>query len=229
MRQRLIALGDSITLGHWDETGGWIAHLRRNADARVLETAREQYATVYNLGVSSNTSRHVLGRYRGEVDARHDPREGTELFIVLAVGINDSAVATGTEQHLVEPDRYEANMRALAALATQDAQGRVLIVGPTPVDESKTQPVEYRPEREYRLDFIEQYNDIARRAAQNAGACFADLFDGLRPHDGHWHEWDGVHLDAVAHKRVADLVAPELAGLGWGTQWGDGKDQTKPV
>jgi lysophospholipase L1-like esterase len=158
----------------------------------------------------------VLSRYRGEVDARHDPAEETELFIVLAVGINDSAVATDTERHLVAPESYEANMNALAVLAAQDADGRVLLVGPTPVDESKTRPVTYRPEREYRLDFIERYNEIARRAALDVGVCFADLFAGMQPHDGHWHEWDGVHLNTTAHKRVAELIEAELASVGWG-------------
>jgi lysophospholipase L1-like esterase len=215
MRQRLIALGDSITLGHWDENGGWIAHLRRNADARVVATAREHYATVYNLGISSNTSRHVLGRYRGEVDARHDQGEETELFIVLAVGINDSAVATETKRHLVAPGSYEVNMKALAALAAQDSERRVLLVGPTPVDESKTRPVVYRPEREYRLDFIEEYNEIARRAAMDVGVRFADLFAWMQPHDGHWHEWDGVHLNTAAHNRVAELIEAELSAMGW--------------
>jgi lysophospholipase L1-like esterase len=216
MRQRLIALGDSITLGHWDETGGWIAHVRRNADAGVVRSKRAQYATVYNLGISSNTSRHVLGRYRGEVDARHDPNEGTDLFIVLAVGINDSAVTTKTTRHLVEPAVYEANIRALVALAKQDAPGRVLVVGPTPVDESKTRPVTFRPEREYRLEFIDEYNDIARRVTRDSDVRFVDLFEGMQPHDGHWQEWDGVHLNALAHERVAGLIETELAWLGWG-------------
>jgi len=216
MKQRLIGLGDSITLGHWDEAGGWIAHVRRNADARVVRTEREQYATVYNLGVSSNTSRHVLGRYRGEIDARHDPGEGIDLFIVLAVGINDSAVNVGTDRHLVAPGDYETNMRALVSLARQDASGRVLVMGPTPVDESKSRPVTFRPEREYRLDFIAEYNTIARRVAADHGVCFADLFDGLRPHAGHWQEWDGVHLNALAHAQVASLVERKLIELGWG-------------
>jgi hypothetical protein len=47
----------------------------------VLETSREHYVIVYNLGISSNTSRHVLERYRREVDARN-PNDGTELFSV---------------------------------------------------------------------------------------------------------------------------------------------------
>jgi len=214
MDQRLIALGDSITLGHWDESGGWIAHLRRNTDARVIATARGHYATVYNLGISSNTSRHVLGRYRSEVDARHDQGEQTELFIVLAVGINDSAMDTKTKRHLVAPESYEANMKALAALAAQDAERRVLFVGPTPVDEPNTTPVEHRP-REYRLKFIEEYNEIARRTAQDAGVRFADLLSWMQPHDGHWHEWDGVHLNAGAHQHVAELIEAELSAMGW--------------
>jgi lysophospholipase L1-like esterase len=215
-RQRLIALGDSITLGHWDEAGGWIAHLRREADKHVLRTSRRHYATVYNLGISSNTSRHVLGRYRSEVDARHEPDDNTELFIALAVGINDSAVKTGTHEHLVPPASYDANMRALAALGRQDADSRVVVVGPTRVDEALTRPVTYRLEREYHLEFIDAYNEIARCAAHDAGIHFVDLFGDMLPHDEYWYEWDGVHLNSHAHQRVAQLIEPVLAAMGWG-------------
>jgi lysophospholipase L1-like esterase len=216
MGQRLIAFGDSITLGHWDEAGGWIAHVRRASDRQVVKTERKHYATVYNLGISSNTSRHVLERYRAEIDARHDPTDGIDLVIVLAVGINDSAVNFKTGQHLVAAVDYEANMRTLVALAKQDAEGRVLVVGLTPVDESKTTPVEYREDREYRLDLINVYNDIARQIAEGAGVHFVDLFDEMRPHSGHWHTWDGVHLNSNAHELVARLIAPKLASIGWG-------------
>jgi lysophospholipase L1-like esterase len=225
MRQRLIAFGDSITLGHWDESGGWIAHLRRSADTRVLASERTQYATVYNLGISSNTSRHVLGRYRTEVDARHDPTEDTDLFIVLAVGINDSAVEQGTQKHLVEAERYEANMRALVALSKQDADGRVLVIGLTPVDESRTRPVSFRRNREYHAAFIEQYNQIARQVARDGAVAFVDLLDGLQPHDGHWQDWDGVHLNSSAHRRAAELIETELGALGWGAV---GQQSTAP-
>jgi lysophospholipase L1-like esterase len=214
MQQRMIALGDSILLGNWDETGGWLAHVRRAADGLVLETSREHYVIVYNLGISSNTSRHVLERYRREVDARN-PDDGTELFIVFAVGVNDSAVTTGTDDFLVERGAYDTNMRELASLASQDADGRVLIVGPTPINEALTKPIPYRPEREYRQELVETYNDIARRAAQDEGVRFVDLFNGLQPHDGHWNEWDGVHLNSDAHQRVARLIDPELAAMGW--------------
>jgi lysophospholipase L1-like esterase len=107
-------------------------------------------------------------------------------------------------------------MSELAAFATKDAAERVLIVGPTPVDESKTRPVTFRPEREYRLDFVEEYNEIARRVADESGARFVDLFGAMRPHDGHWQEWDGVHLNASAHRRVADMVETAVGTLGWG-------------
>ncbi len=138
-----------------------------------------------------------------------NPDDGTELFIVFAVGVNDSAVTTGTDDFLVERGAYDTNMRELASLASQDADGRVLIVGPTPINEALTKPIPYRPEREYRQELVETYNDIARRAAQDEGVRFVNLFNGLQPHDGHWNEWDGVHLNSDAHQRVARLIDPE--------------------
>jgi lysophospholipase L1-like esterase len=108
-------------------------------------------------------------------------------------------------------------MRELLSLARHDALGRVLLVGLTPVDESKTRPVTFRPLREYRNEYIEQYNEIVRATAAGVGAQFADLFAALQPHEGHWQEWDGVHLNSSAHKRVAVAIDAELLELGWGT------------
>jgi lysophospholipase L1-like esterase len=107
-------------------------------------------------------------------------------------------------------------MAELTAHAALDAEHRVLLVGPTPVDESRTRPVTYRKKREYRLGFIEEYNEIVRQIASRAGVGFADLFVAMQPHEGHWHEWDGVHLNAAAHKQVADVIEAELAAVGWG-------------
>lgn len=77
----------------------------------------------------------------------------------------------------MEPNSYDANMRALATRPSTSWVASAAIIGPTPVDESKTRPVEYRAEREYRLDFVEAYNEIARHAAQDAGVRFVDLFE----------------------------------------------------
>jgi lysophospholipase L1-like esterase len=217
MSQRLIALGDSITLGHWDETGGWLSRLREASDARVIKTRRKHYAVVYNLGVSSDASTQVLARYRAEVDARHKPTDDIELFIVCAVGVNDSAMWSGSMCHFVEPAVYDANMRALAKFAREDAGDKCLIVGPTPVDESRTTPLPHRPEREYRLEYVVEYNAVAAEAARSAGVEFVDLFEALRPHHDLWRDWDGVHLNAATHKRVAEILEPRLATMGWGT------------
>ncbi len=132
MEQRLVAIGDSITLGHWDPEGGWIARLRRESDAVVVATARKQYAAVYNLGISSNTSRDVLERFKGEVDARLRADESEEAFVALAVGINDSH--TKGQEPVTDLDRYRENMEALVALALARTS-RVVVVGLTPVDE----------------------------------------------------------------------------------------------
>lgn len=212
MEQRLVAIGDSITLGHWDPDGGWIARLRHASDTIVVATAREQYAAVYNLGISSNTSRDVLERFEGEVDARLLADEKEEAFIVLAVGINDSHTKGG--EPVTDIDRYRQNMEALVTLALARTS-RVVVVGLTPVDEQLTLPVRWG-DKFFSNDRIGTFDDVAMGVARGAGVAYADLFSDpmLRTNDVHL-DWDGLHLNAKGHERVAGIVGAVLAETGW--------------
>jgi lysophospholipase L1-like esterase len=215
--QRLIVIGDSIVLGHWDSAGGWLAAIRSTADAFVIQSQRDHYAVVYNLGVGSDTSVQVLDRYPAEVRARKYGYPA-ELFIVIGVGINDSLYEVGAEKCLVDLDDYDHNMRELLKLAKADAEHRVIMLGLTPVNEMLTTPVPWKKSpSEYRNELVAEYNTRAKRAALDTGARFVDLYSHLsvRSEELH-HSWDGVHPNAISHGLIAQLVGQELAELGWG-------------
>ena len=111
VQQRLVAIGDSITLGHWDPRGEWLARLRQVGDEEVVDSKREKYSAVYNLGISSNTSADVRSRYEEEVSARFPIGTDAHKYVALAVGINDSQLRGG--KRLVTPGQYRENMEAL--------------------------------------------------------------------------------------------------------------------
>ena len=215
MQQRLIAIGDSITLGHWDPSGGWIARLRHAADEAVLSTEREQYAAVYNLGISSNTSADVLARYQSEVSGRLLRTDDEEAYIALAVGINDSQLANGKQLFSVES--YEENMHKLLALALE-AKDRVVVVGLTPVNQRLTTPVKWdkTKTKSFCNESIAIFNDAAANVAGSHGVAFADLFSDpvLQGEDVHLN-WDGLHLNTKGHDQIAQIVGGTLVELGW--------------
>ena len=208
-----MAIGDSITLGHWDPRGGWVARLRQAADEEVVVSRRERYSAVYNLGISSNTSADVRERYEGEVSARFPAGSDAQEYVALAVGINDSQLRDG--KGLFTPEEYRKNMEELAELA-QDRGHRLVIVGLTPVNEELTDPVPWDETKAFRNELIAEFNDVAADVARRCKESFADLLSDpdLRSSDIHL-DWDGLHLNARSHDRVAQIVGAALVDRGW--------------
>lgn len=48
MKQAVVAIGDSVTLGRSDPDGGWLGRIRHESERRVIETAMRQYRAVYS-------------------------------------------------------------------------------------------------------------------------------------------------------------------------------------
>jgi len=218
MQQRLVAIGDSITLGHWDPEGGWVAQIRRVADEEVVATRRERYRAVYNLGVSSNTSADVLARYPHEVSARFPgtPETGSakeEAFVVLAVGINDSQLKDGRE--LVGIAEYRENMKAIIRQGLELGH-RIVVVGLTGVLEELTDPVGWDTTKAYRNERIAEFDSVVAALAQEHDLPFADLFSVSEFQASSFHlDWDGLHLNPQGHQRVATVVEGALGEAGW--------------
>jgi lysophospholipase L1-like esterase len=214
MEQRLIAIGDSITLGHWDPDGGWIARLRRESDRIVVETDRRQYAAVYNLGISSNLSSDVLARW-AEVPARLLQDDKEQAFIALAVGINDSQLANGEEK--VSLGEYAENMSQLVEKALALRASKTIVIGPTPVYEPLTTPVSWgKIKKSFTNERVATYSQTAATVASDAGVPFIDLFNDPKLQGPAVHlAWDGLHLNQDGHHRIAERVGAALVDLGW--------------
>jgi lysophospholipase L1-like esterase len=214
VEQRLVAIGDSITLGHWDSRGGWVARLRQAGDEKVVDSEREKYSAVYNLGISSNTSADVCERYEEEVSARFPTGSDAEEYVALAVGINDSQLRRGERVFTLE--QYRENMEELVRLALE-RKHRLVIVGLTPVNEDLTNPVPWDETKAFRNELIAEFDEVAAAVARSHDVSFADLFSDpdLRSDDVHL-TWDGLHLNARGHERVAQKVGAALVDCGWG-------------
>lgn len=208
-----MAIGDSITLGHWDPRGGWVAKLRRVGDEEVVDSKRERYSAIYNLGISSNTSADVRRRYQGEVSARFPSGSDAQEYVALAVGINDSQLKSG--ERLFTSEQYRENMEVLAKLALE-SRHRLVIVGLTSVNERLTNPVPWDETKAFRNELIAEFNEVATAVARSHNVPFAELFSDpdLMSADVHL-DWDGLHLNARGHDRIAQIVGAALADRGW--------------
>ncbi|MBI4086592.1 hypothetical protein HY416_01270 [Candidatus Kaiserbacteria bacterium] len=180
----ICVFGDSITHGASDyKKGGWVERLKAYC--------MEKYAdvSIYNLGISGDTSSGVLRRFKVEAEEREPD------ITIFAVGINDSRYAESKEKRQVSADVFEKNLAKLLFLSRKIAD-KVMFVGLTEVDESKTMPILCDIERYYDNESVREYNGIIENCCEKndveyvsmKGVVVADdLEDGLHP-NSHGHE-----------------------------------------
>lgn len=109
--------GDSLTLGHCDETGlGWPGRVARE----LLKTGAD--LTWYNLGVRADATKDIAERWEAEVRSRS--AKGGPLKLVFCFGVAD--VARDTHRRTMHSSAREMLARALS-------MADVLVVGPPPV------------------------------------------------------------------------------------------------
>ncbi|MFI9235698.1 GDSL-type esterase/lipase family protein [Streptomyces sp. NPDC053079] len=128
---RIVIVGDSIAYGRCDPQGGWAAHL---AAAHIAEN--EAAHRVFNLAIPGST----LTGVSEQTPPLLAPRLPDTLLV--AAGINDSAVPlAATEAHVDGLAHIADNLGSLAAIAMRH-NARLVVAGPTWVDEERTRDYE---------------------------------------------------------------------------------------
>src|SRR3989344_48871 len=151
----LLIFGDSITWGAWDEEGGWAQRIKSFADKKAATLNYDNYTSVYCLGVSGDNTFDLLKRFETEVRARIDEEEKT--LILIEIGINDSQLDLAEKQHRVSPEEYKQNLSKLIEISKK-YQADIVFIGLTPVDDSLVDPIPWKPECSYRLDFVQKFD-----------------------------------------------------------------------
>lgn len=196
-------VGDSITLGWRDETlGGWPARLMGALPAASAGNA----ITMYNLGVRGDTSEDIAKRWHDEVLRR---RRVPGTAVVFAFGINDAKLSADGGLAL-GAGRTRRNVANILATATLDH--RVLVVGPTPVEEVALHQ-HLNPGGDQAMPSNASIGEISAIIAGEAALAdvpFLNLFDALSG-DARWlatlRQTDGLHPPANGHDIIASAVA----------------------
>ncbi|GAA2260923.1 hypothetical protein GCM10010430_51300 [Kitasatospora cystarginea] len=124
---RIVIVGDSIAYGRCDPHGGWAARLTATHIA-----GNEADHRVFNLAIPGSTLLDVAE----QTPALLPPRRPDT--IIVAAGINDSAISTATAQaHRDMPAHVADNLASLADTALSH-NARLVVAGPTWIDESRT-------------------------------------------------------------------------------------------
>jgi len=189
METRISIFGDSITWGAWDpENGGWVTQLRR-----YFETNENYEVDVYNLGVSGDTTNDLLIRFNTGCLARNRHPQ----TIIFAIGINDSQYINATDNPRTPIEKFQNNLVELINQAKNFSE-KILFIGLTKIDEAKTMPVPWSPEKFYSNDNVAKYNSVIKKISGEYNLPFIDLLDLLETNELE----DGLHPNSDGHKKM---------------------------
>jgi len=187
MEKTICIFGDSITWGAFDpKKGGWVSRLKS-----YFEINEDYNVEVYNQGVSGDDTDSLLARFKTECIARKPQ------IIIFAIGINDSQYMITKDNPQVSLKKFQNNLIKLINQA-KNFSSKIVFIGITKVEESKTMPVFWSSERFYDNNNIFKYNLIIKNLTKKLNLPFMDLFDLLSINDFE----DGIHPNSNGHKKI---------------------------
>jgi len=201
---KILVFGDSIVYGAWDreKEGGWVHRLRKFFDEKHFIKPDFEYS-VYNLGVSGNTTGELLERFEFETKQRVE--EGEEMIIIFQIGINDSQFVISQNGLRTLPEKFRENIKELISSAKKFSS-KVIFIGLTPVDEEKTIPIPWNPDKIYKNENIKRNNDIIKSVYRENNIYFIEVFDKWINSDYKNLLEDGLHPNSEGHKKIFETV-----------------------
>ncbi len=194
---QILVFGDSITWGACDsDKGGWVERLK-------VYVGEHYEGSVYNLGVSGDTTEDLLERF--EFETTHRLEEDEETIIIFDIGINDSQFIHSQNSNKVPPQEFQGNLQKLINLA-QKFSSKIVFVGLFPVDETKTIPIPWDKDKSYKNEYIKKYNNTIRSMTEENKLYFIDVFNKLLSLNYQILLEDGLHPNAEGHQKIFETV-----------------------
>ena len=210
-KQKLVMIGDSITdcgraqpvaEGLFDPLGkGYVTMV----EALLGATYPQLGIRIVNVGSSGHTSGDLKGRWQRDViDLKPD-------WVSMMIGTNDVwrqfDVPRITEWH-VQPETYEANLRACIDQTLPVVKGMVLMT-----------PFYIEPHRDDAMRArMDQYGRIVKKLAGEYKTLFVDTQAAFEEPLKHQHSaalaWDRVHPNQTGHMIIAKAFLNAI-----GFQW----------
>ncbi|MFI6144632.1 GDSL-type esterase/lipase family protein [Streptomyces sp. NPDC051109] len=185
--RRIVIVGDSIAYGRCDPRGGWAGRL---AAAHIA--GNEAAHRFFNLAVPGS----FLTDVSEQTPALLAPRLPDTL--IVAAGVNDSAVplASPHPPHAAyDGPAYLADRLGPLAATALDHNARLVVVGPTWIDEARTGDYEGLRFTEAR---VRELRELMRSWCGEHHVDFLDMWEPLRGRTDLLA--DGVHPTAEGHE-----------------------------
>ena len=204
---RILIFGASITQGFWDSEGGWVQRLRKFYDAKKISGEDDDPPTIFNMGVSGDSTNELLERFTPETEARN--RYGN-MAIVFSIGSNDCRTKAG--KPFLDTDRYVENLGKLLDQAHKYTD-KILFVGLASCDEQKSNPVAWG-DTGYTNERIWEFEQALRSFCEKNNVPMVKVFETFKEKNKKQSLIaDGIHPNDTGHELITSLVRPELEKL----------------
>jgi lysophospholipase L1-like esterase len=208
---KLFFIGDSVTLGAWDEQGGWASRLTGKIMNKTMQAnfcRGSFYCLPYNLGISGNTAEDLLVRIEREIYDRvnedEDPNEAIQF--VFAIGINDSIFLVNEKRPRFSDDTFKRNIQSIIKKSQNIAQ-RISFIGLTPVQDELLDPIPWAQDKSYANCYVERYEMMISEICDEAKIPFLPLYERWLS-TPNWRDLqlDGVHPNSKGHELLAQQI-----------------------
>jgi lysophospholipase L1-like esterase len=206
-----LVFGASVTQGFWDAKGGWVQRLWHHYLTQYLSDQQSRYVTIFNLGISGDSTRELLKRLENETIARKWP--GEEFTFIISIGINDSFIRDKNNENM-SLEEYRGNLENIIKIAKRYSK-KVLLVGLQYCDEKLTDPTLWDSRISYRNDRIKKFDAQVHKTALEQGVSYLPIFEEFksRHEQGEDLYTDGLHPNDAGHQLIFELVRPALDQL----------------
>lgn len=162
---------------------------------------QDKYVKTFNLGISGENIIGVRARVASEFDARLNE---DKALIIFAVGINDTKIEIKTGQHKTDLETYERLLNELVDIS-QKKKAECVLLGLTPIDEERLDPIPWRPGFAYRMSEVKKFDLLIEKVARERKVGFIPMQDALGS-DYQKLLPDGLHPGSEGHKRIFERV-----------------------
>lgn len=203
---RVLIFGDSITQGFYDNKGGWATRLV-NQYLEQEVAGKSNTPTLFNLGISGDTTQDLLNRFEAESSARID--KGSNNALVFAIGTNDSIYRGGDVD--CTPEKYRQKLSNLVDMA-RAYTNKMLFVSLFPVIDELLQPFPWSSSGKcYSTERMRLFNNTLITFCKDNNLRLVDVWTEYEEHpDLKSLFFDGIHPNSKGHQIIVDMVNPEL-------------------